>query len=107
MKNTVNTITKLAAILMIAGVDASAEERRSQKRIVVSIADRKLVLLDSDRILKTYEVAVGKPSTPTPTGEFRIINHVPNPTYYGSGKVITPGKNNPVGTRWLGLRANG
>jgi lipoprotein-anchoring transpeptidase ErfK/SrfK len=57
--------------------------------------------------VKTYDVAVGKPSTPTPAGEFRIINHVPNPTYYGPRVVIAPGKNNPLGTRWMGLSTKG
>jgi L,D-transpeptidase ErfK/SrfK len=106
--HTLNTMTKLAAVLAIAAVDASAEERRqAQARIVVSIPDHKLVLFDGDRVAKVYDVAVGKPSTPTPEGEFRIINHVPNPTYYGSGVVIGPGKNNPLGTRWMGLSAQG
>jgi lipoprotein-anchoring transpeptidase ErfK/SrfK len=109
MKNqTLNSMTKLAAILVIASVEASAEERRhAQWRIIVSIPDRKLALLDGDRIVKTYDVAVGKPSTPTPEGEFSIINHVPNPTYYHSGVVIAPGKNNPLGTRWMGLSVKG
>ncbi len=106
---TINTITKLAAVLAVAAVEASAEERRQpQWRIVVSISDCKLVLFDGDRIAKTYDVAVGKPSTPTPSGQFRIVNHIPNPTYYGSnGVVIAPGKDNPVGTRWMGLSAAG
>ncbi len=101
-------MTKLAAVLAIAAVDASAEERRqAQARIVVSIPDHKLVLFDGDRVVKMYDVAVGKPSTPTPEGEFRIVNHIPNPTYFGSGVVIGPGKNNPLGTRWMGLSAVG
>jgi L,D-transpeptidase ErfK/SrfK len=105
---TLNTMTKLAAVLAIAALDAAAEERRqAQSRIVVSIPDRKLVLFDGDRIVKIYDVAVGKPTTPTPEGEFRIINHVPNPTYYGPGVVIAPGTNNPIGTRWMGLSAAG
>jgi lipoprotein-anchoring transpeptidase ErfK/SrfK len=106
---TLNTMTKLAAVLAIAAVDVSAEERRqAQSRIVVSIPDHKLVLFDGDRIVKIYEVAVGKPSTPTPEGEFHIVNHVPNPTYYGpAGVVIGPGKENPIGTRWMGLSAKG
>src|SRR5216684_1524801 len=105
---TLNTMTKLAAVLVIAGVDASAEERRqAQPRIVVSISNRKLVLFDGDRVVKTYDVAVGKPSTPTPEGEYRIINHVPNPTYYGTGVVVGPGNSNPLGTRWMGLSAKG
>lgn len=101
-------MTKLAAVLVITAIDSYSEELRSaRQRIVVSIPDRKLVLLDGNRLVKTYDVAVGKPSTPTPKGEFRIINHIPNPTYYGPGVVIAPGKNNPLGTRWMGLSAKG
>lgn len=103
-----NSITKLAAILAIAAGDIYAEERRAEnQRIVVSIPDRKLVLFDGDRVMKVYDVAVGKPSTPTPEGEFRVINHIPNPTYYGPNVVVAPGKNNPLGTRWMGLSAQG
>jgi L,D-transpeptidase ErfK/SrfK len=101
-------MTKLAAVLAIAAVDAAAEERRqAQQRIVVSIPDRKLVLIDGDRVVRTYDVAVGKASTPTPEGEFQIINHIQNPTYYGTGVVIGPGTGNPLGTRWMGLSAKG
>ena len=100
-------MTKLAAVLAMAA-DVYAEDRHlEQQHIVVSIPDRKLVLLDGDRVVKAYTVAVGKPSTPTPQGEFRIINHIPNPTYYGPGAVIAPGKTNPLGTRWMGLSAKG
>jgi len=107
-RQTLNNMTKLAAVLVIAAVDAAAEERRqSQQRIVVSIPDRRLMLIDGDRVVKAYDVAVGRPSTPTPEGEFRIINHIQNPTYYGTGVVVGPGNGNPLGTRWMGLSANG
>ena len=107
-RQTLNTMTKFAAVLVIAAVDAAAEERRqAQQRIVVSIPDRKLVLLEGDRVVKTYDVAVGKVSTPTPEGEFQIINHIQNPTYYGTGVVIGPGNGNPLGTRWMGLSVKG
>ena len=103
-----NTMTNLAAVLAFTATDAAAEERRqAQQRIVVSIPDRKLVLLDGDRVVKSYDVAVGKVSTPTPEGEFQIINHIQNPTYYGTGVVIGPGNGNPLGTRWMGLSAKG
>jgi len=61
------------------------------------------VLFDGDRVVKTYDVAVGKVSTPTPEGEFQIINHIQNPTYYGSGVVIGL----ETATRWMGLSAKG
>jgi lipoprotein-anchoring transpeptidase ErfK/SrfK len=107
-RQALNTMTRLAAVLAIAAVDAAAEDRRQvQQRIVVSIPDRKLMLFDGDRVVKTYDVAVGKISTPTPEGEFQIINHIQNPTYYGNGVVIGPGNSNPLGTRWMGLSAKG
>ena len=104
-----NTLTRLAAAVAIAAAQAQAEERRGQTgdRIVVSIADRKLVLMNGDRAVKIYDVAVGKATTPSPEGEFRIINRIPNPAWYQPGKVVAPGKANPLGTRWMGLSAKG
>lgn len=109
----INALTRLAAAVAIAAADAQAEERRGQvnrptaDRIVVSIPDRKLVLMSGDRAVKIYEVAVGKASTPSPEGEFRIVNRIPNPAWYSPGKVVAPGKGNPLGTRWMGLSAKG
>jgi lipoprotein-anchoring transpeptidase ErfK/SrfK len=106
MKHTNMTkTTKLAAVLAIAAMDLSAQETR--KRIVVSIPDRKLVLFDGDRAVKTYDVAVGKSSTPTPEGKFAIINRVPHPAWFGPAGVVPPGKNNPLGSRWMGLSVKG
>jgi L,D-transpeptidase ErfK/SrfK len=108
-----NTLTKLAAAVAIAAAEARAEERRGacdrapSGRIVVSIPDRKLVLMSGDQVVKIYDVAVGKASTPSPEGEFRIVNRIPNPAWYTVGKVVPPGKGNPLGTRWMGLSAKG
>jgi lipoprotein-anchoring transpeptidase ErfK/SrfK len=101
-----NTLTKLAAAVVVAATEAQAEERRGD-RIVVSIPDRKLVLMNGDRVVSVYDVAVGKATTPSPEGEFRIINRIPNPAWYTVGKVVAPGKGNPLGTRWMGLSAKG
>jgi lipoprotein-anchoring transpeptidase ErfK/SrfK len=98
-------LMKLAAVLVVAAMDARAQETR--KRIVVSIPDRKLMLFEGDRVLKVYDVAVGKASTPTPRGTFAIINRVPHPAWYSPKGVVPPGKNNPLGSRWMGLSAKG
>ncbi len=70
---------------------------------MVSLEDRKLALLEDGQVKKIYPVAVGKPSTPSPTGTFTIERRVMNPTYSHNGKVVPPGPGNPVGTRWMGL----
>lgn len=107
MRLTINGLTRLAAIALATATLAVAQDGKTQRRIVISIPDRKLVLLEGDRAIKIYDVAVGKPATPTPQGEFRIINRIPNPTWYWPGKVVGPGKDNPLGSRWMGLNAPG
>jgi len=83
------------------------QEAAPQHVLVVNIAERKLVVMQADHVLKAYAVAVGKPSTPSPTGQMRIINKVVDPTYYHQGKVIPPGESNPLGDRWMGLSEKG
>src|SRR6185369_9024305 len=112
MKNVnLKSTAKLMAVLVIATFDVCAGETVAnspeRRRIVVSIPDRKLVLFEGDRVLRIYEVAVGKPSTPTPQGKFAIINRVPNPTYFARTGAVAPGANNPLGSRWMGLSAQG
>jgi hypothetical protein len=77
------------------------------RKIVVSIQDRKLALIEDDEVVKIYPVAVGAAESPTPEGEFQIINRLTSPTYYHPGKVIGPGGDNPLGTRWMGLNLKG
>ncbi len=106
--HTTKTIARLVTTLVIAVFEAKAEdERKLAKRIVVSIPDKKLVLFEGDQAVKVYDVAVGKPSTPTPQGEFQIVQRIPHPTWFGPNIVVAPGKNNPLGTRWLGLSVAG
>jgi len=101
------------AVLAIAAFEVRAEDATrspnlpERRRIVVSIPDRKLLLLEGERVLRVYDVAVGKRSTPTPEGRFAIINRVPHPTWYGPSGTVAPGKNNPLGSRWMGLSAKG
>jgi lipoprotein-anchoring transpeptidase ErfK/SrfK len=86
-----------------AAASAEAEDAQSPRRIVVSIPDRKLALIEDGRLVKVYPTAVGRATSPTPSGTFTIVQRISNPAWYGPGKVVAPGKGNPLGTRWLGL----
>lgn len=46
---------------------------RINYNIGINVANHTLTLLKNNEIYKTYPVAVGKPSTPTPLGNFIII----------------------------------
>jgi hypothetical protein len=103
-------LTMAAAVATFLAVQAMAQaaaDRAPKHTIVVSLEDRKLALLEDGQVKKVYIVAVGKPSTPSPTGTFVIERRVMNPTYSHNGKIIPPGPGNPVGTRWMGLSLRG
>lgn len=77
------------------------------RQIVISIADRQLAVMDNGQVLKTYPIAVGASVSPSPDGDFVIINHAKDPVYRHGEKEIAPGKDNPLGTRWMGLSLKG
>jgi lipoprotein-anchoring transpeptidase ErfK/SrfK len=61
---------------------------------------------------KTYTIAVGQAGYDTPAGLYEIQNkavdpawHVPNSAWAGAlaGRVIPPGPENPIKSRWLGI----
>jgi lipoprotein-anchoring transpeptidase ErfK/SrfK len=101
-------ISTFASQPLFAAEGASPEvSNLPRRRVVVSIPDRKLAVIEND-VVTVFPVAVGKPTTPSPTGTFTIVNRVSNPTYYaGKGKTVAPGAKNPVGTRWIGLSQKG
>jgi lipoprotein-anchoring transpeptidase ErfK/SrfK len=74
--------------------DEEALFRQNPYSITINVAARRLTLFKNGKVFKTYPVGVGKPSTPTPKGSFRIIN-----------KAYQPG--GPFGARWLGLNKKG
>jgi lipoprotein-anchoring transpeptidase ErfK/SrfK len=90
-----------------SALDAQVPAVTTKRVIVVSLEDHKLALVEDGKVKKIYTVAVGKPSTPSPVGTFTIARRVMNPTYSHEGRVVPPGPNNPVGTRWMGLSIPG
>lgn len=78
-----------------------------ERRIVVSIPDRELALVEDGRVVKIYPVAVGAARTPSPAGAFTVAVRISHPTWYGPHKIVPPGKSNPLGPRWIGLSRRG
>jgi len=69
----------------------------------VDKSENVLTLFLNDKPLKHYSVATGKGSS-TPTGKFKIVNKLKDPTWYRAGAVVPPDSpENILGTRWLGF----
>lgn len=109
MEDQMKRLAALTSVILMATAEALAQDKqgRPARRIVVSIPDRKLAVVESGSVVKIFPTAVGAPKSPSPAGCFTIVQRVPDPTWYGKGKVVPPGKANPVGTRWIGLSLKG
>jgi lipoprotein-anchoring transpeptidase ErfK/SrfK len=81
--------------------------QRARRVVLVSIADRRLAVIEEGSVLAYFPVAVGAAVSPSPMGEFEIVNRVANPAYYHDGVVMAASENSPVGTRWIGLNLKG
>jgi L,D-transpeptidase catalytic domain len=100
-------VAVLMALPAMGQIREGVAAERPSRTVVVSIPDRKLAVIADGNVIAKFPIAVGAAASPSPTGEFRIANRVMNPTYYHPGTVIPAGKDNPVGTRWLGLSQKG
>jgi lipoprotein-anchoring transpeptidase ErfK/SrfK len=65
-------------------------DQQGKMLIVIDVAKRTLVLYEDGQEVCKYPVAVGKASTPSPLGEWKVVHKSTN---WGNG----------FGTRWMGL----
>lgn len=88
-------LTAAKSNLVESSVTAATDHSTSpapRRQIIISIADRQLAVIDHGQVLKTYPIAVGARGTPSPNGDFVIINHAKDPIYRGGDTEIPPGK---------------
>jgi lipoprotein-anchoring transpeptidase ErfK/SrfK len=101
---TMSGFAQISSSPITANVSAPPRIRRI---VLVSIADRRLAVIEDGNVLAHFPVAVGAPVSPSPTGEFEIVNRVADPAYYHDGVVTAASEKSPVGTRWIGLNLKG
>lgn len=70
--------------------DKDFTEIKGEMKIFINQNSNRLTVYLDGKIIKDYPVAIGKDKTPTPIGEFKVVN-----------KSIKNG--GALGTRWLGL----
>jgi L,D-transpeptidase ErfK/SrfK len=109
LEDRIKRLAMVGSAVLIAAAEALAQDKaaRPPRRIIVSIPDRKLVLMEADHVVRIFPTAVGRPKSPSPAGSYTIVDRLVHPTWYYKGKIVPPGKANPLGTRWLGLSVKG
>ncbi len=79
--------------------------------IVIERSSNRLLYFHNLKLRRTFHVATGQASYPTPIGDFEIVTMQRNPWWYppqGSAwaageQPVPPGPGNPLGTRWMGI----
>ena len=69
------------------------------------LGERRVYVYKGDRVEASYPVAIGKSSTPTPTGTFEVFQRIENPVWQNpwTGQITQPGPNSALGMRWIGF----
>jgi L,D-transpeptidase ErfK/SrfK len=75
------------------------------RQLVLDRGRRVLLVLEGERELRRYPVAVGMPGWETPVGQFAVIQKEADPVWKhpANGTLVPPGPTNPLGSRWIGF----
>jgi lipoprotein-anchoring transpeptidase ErfK/SrfK len=79
--------------------------------IVIRRDSKTLLYYFGTKLKRSFRIATGQSSYPTPIGDFEIVTMQRNPWWYppqgsdwaADAKPIPPGSGNPLGTRWMGI----
>ena len=77
--------------------------------LVIKLSDRRVYVYQDNQLKTSYPIAIGREGWETPTGTYKIIQKIPNPTWKHpfTGEIIPPGPQNPLGERWIGFWTDG
>jgi lipoprotein-anchoring transpeptidase ErfK/SrfK len=105
--------------IFVAGV-GSQQTKLTIGRIEVDKSRQTVKAFDpSGALVAFFPATVGSKEKPTPSGSFKVVSVDPRPTYRYNPDykfkgvrskrpfTINPGPNNPVGSYWIGLSAEG
>lgn len=84
-------------------------QTEDQMKISINLAARSLALFRGDERIALYPIGPGTPSTPTPTGYYKIQEKEVNPTWVSPENpkvVIRSGPDCPIGYRWMTLQGH-
>jgi L,D-transpeptidase ErfK/SrfK len=78
-------------------------------RLVLRLRERRVYVYRKNKLQNSFPVAVGKAGWETPTGNFKVMQMIQNPSWEHpwTGEVVPPGPDNPLGSRWIGFWTDG
>ena len=94
----------------VQAAEVAVRSLPTSSRIVLDLRKRQISVIRGGQRLGPWPVAIGDPKTPTPVGEFSILNKKVNPVYVsnksGQRKELS-GPSSPIGDRYMAFHRNG
>lgn len=94
----------------VQAAEVAVRSSPTSSRIVLDLRKRQISVIRGGQRLGPWPVAIGDPKTPTPVGEFSILNKKVNPVYVsnksGQRKELS-GPSSPIGDRYMAFHRNG
>ncbi|MEG0856246.1 MAG: L,D-transpeptidase family protein [Terrisporobacter sp.] len=96
----------LLATIMVSVTSMPIANAASNQLIIVNSKKNTLNFYENNSLVRKFDCATGKKSTPTPQRKTTVVNKIKNRPYY-SGGIPGGHPNNPLGKRWMGLNMYG
>jgi lipoprotein-anchoring transpeptidase ErfK/SrfK len=106
--------TRSPLVVLMSAVQPARTTGSFGSIVVIDRGANTLKLYRTYQLVRSFNVATGTASYPTPSGVFSIVNMQahpwwtpPNSDWARGLKPVPPGPGNPLGTRWMGISAPG
>jgi len=85
--------------------NTSSANSTHRKYLLIDLSERRVYLYSNDKVKANYTIAIGKTGWETPTGSFKVMQMKRDPSWRHpfTREVVPPGKDNPLGKRWIGF----
>ena len=106
-----NALKFFTAIILGAAIilGSACQSASAEKKIFINLASRLMLFYDGNAKLAVYHLGVGKVSTPTPTGYYKINTKEIDPPWIDPSDPeyeVPSGPDNPLGYRWMQLEVS-
>ena len=100
---------KFFTAIIFSAVFIIGSTAQAEKKIFINAASRLMMFYDGDTRLALYHLGLGKVSTPTPNGYYKISSKEINPPWINPDDPeyeVPSGPDNPLGYRWMQFSGN-
>lgn len=86
-----------------------AQDAFAPLRLMIKLSERRVYIYQREQVKTSFPIAIGRSGWETPTGKYTVIQMQQDPIWQHpfTGELVPPGRDNPLGARWIGFWTDG